>query len=253
MAPFKLSSLAVSFVLLCLAVELCDNQRTRKKQPTVCTVSRDQAEQCAKNVIFIGQKNIKYPNNVDEAKQFCEWFGSNVDCMAKHRFCVTSFKRSLIFAFANLMKQAKKDLCTPELLPLITENFRCMEGTRGDPLITCVSRNTARLRVIRDNVTRNDQFAAWCCSFAYFGECLEEWSDTECGPVIGSEVRDILFSIAQKSFNQLFTCSDTYSSRQACLTSLPSAAKSFDLIEKVQNMPIQRESLLMMFFDIFGK
>ncbi|KAI1289716.1 hypothetical protein HDE_09187 [Halotydeus destructor] len=253
MTPFKLSSLVFTLIVLAVAIDLGDNRRLRKKKPTVCTVSRDQAEECAKNVTFIGSKGIKYPSNVEEAKQFCEWFRSTLDCMAKHRFCVSSFKRSLMFAFANLMKQANKDLCQPEMLPLITDNFQCMVGARGDPLIACLSRNTVRLRVIRDNVTRNDQFAAWCCSFAYFGECLKAWSDTECRPVIGGEVRDLLFSIGQKMSNQLFTCSDIYSSRQACLASLPEAAISFDSIDKVQNIAIPEESLLMLFFDIFGE
>ena len=154
-----------------------------------CSVTIDQADKCAKKLLFEGDRERLVPKNEEELNEHCRIMMENMKCLEKHSKCYRPFPRQIFNMVLIHVKSQYKGRCINKAgRDEFLHHMKCIKRPEdSEPAHRCLDRWTIQMKLVSDNYPIDDHFPGVCCSYHMMKNCLVDSVTQLCSNTTGIE------------------------------------------------------------------
>jgi len=160
--------LVVKLLLICVVVVKAEKQK--------CNMTETYVDECGKNLLVFGNRDIKIPKQVEELEKYCQNIDNGLKCFRRYsRTCLDAFSSQVISIIVkNGNKMADKVCKTPSGRNELFEHLQCFKNEEElSEVHLCMDKLIVQLEHM-SNITGDNRIQSTCCSFHMLKECAEQ-------------------------------------------------------------------------------
>jgi len=139
-----------------------------------CSVTINEADKCAKKLLFEGDRERLVPKNEEELNEHCRIMTDNMKCLERHSKCYRPFPRQIFNMILIHVRSAHKGRCINKAgRAEFLHHMKCIRNPAdSEPAHQCLDRWTVQMKLVSDQYSIEDHFPGVCCSFHIMKDCL---------------------------------------------------------------------------------